>query len=101
LKPVDRRVKSDAEVRIMPTPPETVVSGLLLCSRPEHLEQVADAVQALPWAEVRDVDPAGRLLVITEADGIEQGMDRMKELRALPGVVVAELAEFRMTREAG
>ena len=81
----------------MTTPPaaETVLSGILVCCLPAELGQVADDVAGLGWAEVHDVDPVGRMVVTTEADDIHQGMDRLQQLKALPRVLAAELAEFR------
>jgi nitrate reductase NapAB chaperone NapD len=40
-------------------------------------------------------DPKGRLVVTLEASDIDESMERMKTLQALPRVLSAALAEFR------
>ncbi len=74
---------------------QVVLSGVLVCCPPDSLDQVALDVAELPWAEVHQIDPRGRMVVTTEASDIHEGMDRIGQLRALPGVWQADLAEFR------
>ena len=74
---------------------QIVLSGVLVQCRPEELDRVSDDLGALPWADVHQVDPAGRMVVTTEAADIHEGMDRIGALRAIPGVLTADLAEFR------
>jgi len=71
-----------------------IISGVVVASRPEHLSEVRDEVNKLPWAEVHFSDPNGRLVVTLEASDIDESMDRMKTLQALPLVLSAALAEF-------
>ena len=71
-----------------------IISGVVVASRPEHLAEVRDEVNELPWAEVHFSDPNGRLVVTLEASDIDESMDRMKTLQALPLVLSAALAEF-------
>ena len=75
------------------------VSGIVVACRPEHLDEMAEAVNAIPWAEVRYTDPNGRLVVIIEASDVEESMDRLGDLQALPRVLMAELAEFAIEDE--
>jgi nitrate reductase NapAB chaperone NapD len=70
------------------------ISGVVLACRPQHLVETTESVNGLPWAEVHYADPKGRLVVIIEADDVDQSMDRLQELQRLPHVLVAELAEF-------
>ena len=70
------------------------VSGIVVACRPEHLAATTAAVNELPWAKVHYTDPKGRLVVIIEADDVDQSMGRLQELQRLPHVLVAELAEF-------
>jgi nitrate reductase NapAB chaperone NapD len=77
------------------------VSGIVVACHPQDLASTSEAVNALGWAEVRYSDPAGRLVVIIEADDIEESMNRLKELQNLPRVLMAELAEFAVEEEDG
>ena len=71
-----------------------IISGIVVASRPEHLSEISEEVNSLPWAEVHFSDPAGRLVVTLEASDLDESMDRMKILQALPLVLSAALAEF-------
>lgn len=71
-----------------------IISGVVVAMRPEHLSQVSAEVNGLPWAEVHFRDPMGRLVVTLEARDLDESMDRMKTLQALPRVLSAALAEF-------
>ena len=71
-----------------------IISGVVVASRPEHLSEISKEVDGLPWAEVHFSDPKGRLVVTLEASDIDESMERMKELQALPRVLSAALAEF-------
>lgn len=77
------------------------VSGIVLACRPEHLASMTDVVNEFSWAEVHYSDPEGRLVVVIEADDVEQSMDRLKELQTLPRVLMAELAEFVVEEDDG
>ena len=71
-----------------------IISGVVVASRPEHLSEISTEVDGLPWAEVHFSDPKGRLVVTLEAKDIDESMERMKTLQALPRVLSAALAEF-------
>jgi len=62
---------------------------------------MTDVVNEFSWAEVHYSDPEGRLVVVIEADDVEQSMDRLKELQTLPRVLMAELAEFVVEEDDG
>ena len=76
-----------------------IISGIVVASRPEHLEQVRADVSAIPWAQVHHSDSVGRLVVTTEAADVDESMERLKELQALPRVVMAELAEYTIEND--
>ena len=73
-----------------------MISGVVVASRPEHLATVAEAVDALEWADVHYSDPAGRLVVTVEATGVEDSIARLEALQKLPNVLSAALAEYRL-----
>ncbi len=73
-----------------------MISGVVVASRPEHLAVVTDAVEAFSWADVHYSDPAGRLVVTVEADGMDDSISRFEALQRLPNVLSASLAEYQL-----
>ncbi len=71
-----------------------MISGVVIASSPDHLAKVREAVAALPWADVFYCDPAGRLVVTVEADGLDDSIERLKLLQQVPDVLSASLAEY-------
>jgi nitrate reductase NapAB chaperone NapD len=76
-----------------------IISGVVVASRPEHLAEVGQALDAIAWAEVHFSDPRGRLVVTIEAADLDQSADRLKELQGLPRVLMAELAQYCIEEE--
>ena len=67
------------------------LSGILVMARPEHLPGVVAELGALPGVEVHQQDPAGRLVVVLEADSVRAETDDPTnepppEPAALPGL---------------
>jgi len=73
-----------------------VISGIVIASRPENLSQTSEALAAFPWAQVHYTEPTGRVVATIEAEDIDQSMNRLEELQALPSVLSASLAEYCM-----
>ncbi len=73
-----------------------MISGIVVASRPEHLDVVADAVESFEWATVHFSDSAGRLVVTLEADGMDASIARFETLQKLPNVLSASLAEYQL-----
>ena len=73
-----------------------MISGIVVASRPEHLGGVTEAVEAFAWANVHFSDPAGRLVVTLEADGMDDSIERFETLQKLPNVLSASLAEYQL-----
>jgi nitrate reductase NapD len=71
-----------------------IISGIVVASRPEHLSEITAGVNELPWAEVHFSDPRGRLVVTLEASDLDESIERLETLQALPRVLSAALAEF-------
>ena len=68
------------------------VSGILVVTSVERLDETATALSALPGVEVHHTDPAGGRLVITqEASSVHEEMDGLKRIKALPHIVLAEM----------
>ena len=73
-----------------------MISGVVVASRPEHLVRVSEAVAAFPWADVFYSDPAGRLVVTVEADGVDDSIERLGKIQQLPHVLSVSLAEYSL-----
>lgn len=71
-----------------------MISGIVIASIPGKLATVSEAVEALPWAEVFYSDPAGRLVVTLEADGLSDSIERLELLQQIPDILSASLAEY-------
>lgn len=67
------------------------LSGILVMARPEHLPGVVAELGALPGVEVHQQDPAGRLVVVLEADSVRAEADGLRRIQRLPGVLMAEM----------
>lgn len=67
------------------------LSGILVLAAPARQADVGAAIAALNWAEVHHADDTGRLIVTVEAESSEAGLERLKALKRLPGVLAAEL----------
>lgn len=67
------------------------VSGILVLAAPTRLRGVVQAISQLEWAEVHRTDAQGRLIVTVESESSEEGLERFKALRRLPGVLSADL----------
>jgi nitrate reductase NapD len=71
-----------------------VISGIVIAAKPEDLPTVSAEVERLPWADVHISDSLGRVVVTIEAENIDESIERLKELQQLPGVLMAELAQY-------
>lgn len=69
-----------------------------MASRPELLSEISRKVDALPWAEVHFSDPRSRLVVTLEASDIDESMERMKQLQAIPRVLSAGVGRVLQRR---
>lgn len=67
------------------------LSGILVMVRPAHLPAVAAELDALPGVEVHQQDPLGRLIVVLEADSVRAEADGLRRIKAVPGVLMAEM----------
>ncbi|MGF1642966.1 MAG: chaperone NapD [Thiotrichales bacterium] len=69
------------------------LSGILVITVPAHFDGVVAALNALPGVEVHHTDPAtGRIVVVQEAESVGAEVDGIKRIKALPHVVMAEMA---------
>lgn len=72
-------------------PPETEIMSLIVQARPEHLPDLIRAISALEGVEVHGHDPAGKIVVVVEAETQRLAGDRMIEIDRLPNVVLVAM----------
>lgn len=68
------------------------VAGLVVMTRPEHLEGVRAALSRLPGAEVHAADRRGKLVVTLDAPSDGAIADLMHRIPDVPGVLACTLA---------
>lgn len=77
-------------------------SGIVVTTRPEATDRVADGIASLAGVEVHvRHEPSGRLVVVLESDGDTAFEDAFRDLRAAPGVLSADLVYHLVDREPG
>lgn len=68
------------------------LSGILVVAKSGHLEDVVAGLKNLAGVEVHQVDEAtGRVIVVQEADAIRDEVAGLREIKAQPGVLMAEM----------
>lgn len=77
------------------------LSGVLVVAKPQWLEQVVDSLNALEGVEVHQVDgDSGRIVAVLEAEDINAEIARLKEIKAQPHVIVAEMVYHYLADDA-
>jgi nitrate reductase NapD len=68
------------------------LSGILVVTTPEKMGNVCDALNALEGVSVYHTDEAtARLVVVQEAGSVNDEVNGLKTIKAVPGVVMAEM----------
>jgi periplasmic nitrate reductase NapD len=68
------------------------ISGILVMAKPERHVEVVGALGALPGVEIHQVDEAsGRIIAVQEAEDINAEVAGVRQIKALPGVMMAEM----------
>ncbi len=67
------------------------IASILIQARPERLESVARAVEALPGAQIYSRDPKGKLVVVLEARDVGSIGATLNRISMLPDVLTAAL----------
>lgn len=68
------------------------VSGVVVKTAPEHLEQVTEALRASGLCEVHFQDQAGKIIVTIEGADTDEEVKKMRDIMNLPNVLCADLA---------
>ena len=68
------------------------LSGIAVSVQASRFDETVTCLNELPGVEVHHCDPASaRLVVVQEADGVDAEVEGLKRIKAISGVMVAEL----------
>ena len=68
------------------------LSGIVVVSAPGRFDDCVTAIAAIPGVEVHHRDPSThRFIVVQEAASVDDEMAGLLRLKAVPGVVLAEM----------
>ncbi len=68
------------------------ISAILVVVPVTEIDVASGLLEALPGVEVRHTDPAtGRILAIQEAEDVGAEVESLKRIKALPGIILAEM----------
>jgi len=73
------------------TPPEGEIASIIVQARPENLDEVTSAIEALPGCEVHGRDPKGKLIVVVDAPDTGSLGTILTTITLLPHVHTASL----------
>ena len=69
------------------------VSGILIITTPERIDDVSEQLQALDGVDVHYTDAAsGRIVTTQEAATVSAEVEGLKRIRSLPHVILAEMS---------
>lgn len=67
------------------------ISGVLIQTRPENLQQVSGHLAKIPGVDIHLVDEKGRIVITVEKDNSHQLADAVLNLQSVVGVVSAQI----------
>ena len=79
--------------------PAFEIASILVQARPDRLDEVAGAIEALAGTQIYSRDARGKLVVVVEAAGSDRIGTTLNTISLLPGVATAALV-FHGTDEA-
>ena len=68
------------------------VSSIVVKTEHKHLQEVIANINAIELCEVHFNDDEGKIVVTIEGNNIDEQMERMKKIQAIPNVVSANLS---------
>lgn len=68
------------------------LSGILIISTPTEIDTLIDALSAMTSVEIHHTDrESSKLIVVQEAESIHDEVNGLKQIKKLPGIVLAEM----------
>ena len=69
------------------------ISGILVIVSPQNVDSMVTQLNQMDGIDVHHIDAAtGRIVITQEADTISDEVDGLKRIRALPGIILAEMS---------
>jgi len=68
------------------------LSGILIITTASQIDTLIDALNLMPNVDVYHIDrDQNKLIIVQEADSIHDEVDGSKKIKALPGIVLADM----------
>ncbi len=68
------------------------LSGILVMTSPNSVHDMAATLDAMPTLEVHQIEhDTGRIIVVQEAEDVDQEIEGLKAIKKLPGIILAEM----------
>ena len=67
------------------------ISSIVVKTKKEHIESVVNAVRNSNFCEYHLNDEKGRIIVTVEGKGVEEEINKLKQIQQLPHVISAEM----------
>ena len=69
------------------------ISGILVIVSPQRVDSMVAELNQMDGIDVHHIDAAtGRIVITQEAESISDEVDGLKRIRALPGIILAEMS---------
>ena len=69
------------------------ISGILVIVSPQRVDSMVDHLNGLDGIDVHHIEAStGRIVITQEAETIKDEVDDLKRIRALPGIILAEMS---------
>jgi periplasmic nitrate reductase NapD len=69
------------------------ISGILVIVSPQRVDSMVDYLNGLDGIDVHHIEATtGRIVITQEAENIKAEVDGLKRIRALPGIILAEMS---------
>ena len=69
------------------------ISGILVIVSPQRVESMVEQLKGMEGIDVHHIEAAsGRIVITQEAATIRDEVDGLKRIKALPGIILAEMS---------
>ena len=69
------------------------ISGILVIVSPQRVDSMVTELNQMDGIDVHHIDAAsGRIVITREAESISAEVEGLKRIRALPGIILAEMS---------
>ena len=69
------------------------ISGILVIVSPQRVDSMVEQLNGLDGIDVHHIDAtSGRIVITQEAASIRDEVDGLKRIKALPGIILAEMS---------